>query len=113
MNLIKVRFRIIDVTKVTIIIIACHLLYFVITHQLDGFANHTWHTEALLSAAGAVHGGKGSLLLLPEGWNHLLDPGCIIVTDVAQIARQCKDKCVSGAMLRFTAQQLYQLRYKR
>lgn len=86
MNLIEVRFRIIDVAEIAVVIVGRKRIHLFIPYQLHGLAHDAGHSEALLSVTGALHGYKHPLPVFAEGWNHLLDPFRIIVADIAQIA---------------------------
>ena len=113
MDVVKIRFRIVDIPEVFIIEVSIGLSLAVgLLNQPDGVAHDTRHAMRLLAVAGTVHGGESSLLLLAEGGDNLLDPSRIIIAEIAQVARQGEDEGVAGAMLRFAAKQHYQLIYE-
>ena len=102
-----------DISEVIIVEASrTHCLALIILREFDGLAHDAGQSVRLSSVAGTLHGGKGTVLLFAEGGNHLLDPCRVIIAEVAQIACQGEDEGVARAMLRFAAQELYQLGYE-
>ena len=86
MNMIEVRFRIVDIAEIAVIIVGRKRIHLFIPYQLYGLAHDAGHSEALLSVAGTLHGYERPLPVFAKGWNHLLDPFRIIIAEIAEIA---------------------------
>ena len=93
MDVVEIGFGIMDIAEIFIIITPLSLRFAVsLLSQFDGCTHDAGHTVRLLSAAGTLHGGEGSLLVFAEGGDDLLDPCRIVIAEVAEIAGQGKDK---------------------
>lgn len=108
MDVVEIRFGVADVAEVILVEASCApRLVLLLLRKLDGRAHDVGQSVALLSVAGALHGGEGTVLLFAEGGDNLLDPSCIVVAEIAQVASQGEDEGIARAMFRFAAQQLH------
>ena len=93
MDVVEIGFGIMDIAEIFIIIASLSpRLAVSLLSQFDGCTHDAGHAVRLLSAAGTLHGGEGSLLIFTEGGDNLLDPCRIVIAEVAEIAGKRKDK---------------------